>query len=193
MSVVLPWSIWPRWPDCDALSYARGGAAAPRVAASVGAPAEISFSVIRAGAARRTLPLKDGEAGIWPRPRERRPAEYIAWSEERRLVSPCIRSAGAIRDPDCRPLRSRRAGVECGGHPGGRRRRPARPRATVPFIARYRKEATGELDEVAVMTIRDRLEQLAELDKRREAIVRSLAERELPPPSCRQPWARPPP
>ena len=39
--------------------------------------------------------------------------------------------------------------------------------ATVPFIARYRKEATGELDEVAVATIRDRLEQLAALDERK--------------------------
>ncbi|MBI4683176.1 MAG: hypothetical protein HY757_08775, partial [Nitrospirae bacterium] len=37
--------------------------------------------------------------------------------------------------------------------------------ATVPFIARYRKEATGTLDEVAVAAVRDRLEQLRELDK----------------------------
>jgi len=51
--------------------------------------------------------------------------------------------------------------------------------ATVPFIARYRKEATGSLDEVAVATIRDRLEQLAEFDRRREAILASLTEREL--------------
>jgi len=51
--------------------------------------------------------------------------------------------------------------------------------ATVPFLARYRKEATGSLDEVAITTIRDRLEQMAELDKRREAIVQSLSEREL--------------
>jgi uncharacterized protein len=51
--------------------------------------------------------------------------------------------------------------------------------ATVPFISRYRKEATGSLDEVAVMAIRDRLAQLAELDKRREAILKSLVEREL--------------
>ncbi len=51
--------------------------------------------------------------------------------------------------------------------------------ATVPFISRYRKEATGGLDEVAVTAIRDRLEQLAELDKRREAIVKSLEERSL--------------
>ena len=51
--------------------------------------------------------------------------------------------------------------------------------ATVPFIARYRKEVTGSLDEVAVTSIRDRLEQLAELDDRRQAILRSLEEREL--------------
>jgi len=51
--------------------------------------------------------------------------------------------------------------------------------ATVPFIARYRKEATGELDEVAVASIRDRLEGLAELDKRREAMLASLDERGL--------------
>jgi uncharacterized protein len=51
--------------------------------------------------------------------------------------------------------------------------------ATVPFISRYRKEATGSLDEVAVAAIRDRLEALAELDKRREAIVSSLEERGL--------------
>ncbi|MBA4394540.1 MAG: RNA-binding transcriptional accessory protein, partial [Desulfobacca sp.] len=49
--------------------------------------------------------------------------------------------------------------------------------ATVPFIARYRKEATGSLDEVVVTTIRDRLEQLLELDKRREAILKSMEER----------------
>ncbi len=48
--------------------------------------------------------------------------------------------------------------------------------ATVPFISRYRKEATGTLDEVQVATIRDRLEQLRELDKRREAILKSIEE-----------------
>ena len=46
--------------------------------------------------------------------------------------------------------------------------------ATVPFISRYRKEATGNLDEVAVIAIRDRLDQLKELDKRRDAIVKSI-------------------
>ena len=51
--------------------------------------------------------------------------------------------------------------------------------ATVPFIARYRKEATGGLDEVVISGIRDRLDQLAELDRRREAILKSLIEREL--------------
>ncbi len=50
---------------------------------------------------------------------------------------------------------------------------------TVPFISRYRKEATGSLDEVEIAKIRDRLEQLEELDKRREAILKSLEEREL--------------
>ncbi|MCL2700269.1 MAG: RNA-binding transcriptional accessory protein [Phycisphaerae bacterium] len=48
--------------------------------------------------------------------------------------------------------------------------------ATVPFIARYRKEVTGGLDEVAILAIRDRLEQLVELDKRRDAILASLTE-----------------
>jgi protein Tex len=46
--------------------------------------------------------------------------------------------------------------------------------ATVPFIARYRKEVTGSLDEVQITAIRDRLTQLAELDSRKEAIVASL-------------------
>lgn len=48
--------------------------------------------------------------------------------------------------------------------------------ATVPFIARYRKEATGEADEVQIAAIRDRLEQLRELDARRAAVLKSLEE-----------------
>ncbi|MDR2862740.1 MAG: RNA-binding transcriptional accessory protein [Puniceicoccales bacterium] len=48
--------------------------------------------------------------------------------------------------------------------------------ATVPFIARYRKEVTGEMDEVQITTIRDRLEQLRELDARKVAILKSLEE-----------------
>lgn len=51
--------------------------------------------------------------------------------------------------------------------------------ATVPFIARYRKEATGEMDEVQIAGVRDRLDQLREVDDRRASIVKSLAERNL--------------
>jgi uncharacterized protein len=51
--------------------------------------------------------------------------------------------------------------------------------ATVPFVARYRKEATGALDEVAIAAIRDRLAQLEALDQRRQAITASLEERNL--------------
>ncbi len=50
---------------------------------------------------------------------------------------------------------------------------------TVPFIARYRKEATGMLDEVAITSVRDRFEELVALDKRRDAILKSLNERNL--------------
>jgi uncharacterized protein len=48
--------------------------------------------------------------------------------------------------------------------------------ATVPFIARYRKEMTGSLDEVVITTIRDRLAQLAELDRRRETVLKSITD-----------------
>ena len=51
--------------------------------------------------------------------------------------------------------------------------------ATVPFIARYRKEVTGSLDEVAITAILDRQLQLEELESRREAILASLTERNL--------------
>jgi len=51
--------------------------------------------------------------------------------------------------------------------------------ATVPFIARYRKEVTGSLDEVEITEIRDRLIKLEELESRREAIIKSLTERDL--------------
>jgi uncharacterized protein len=50
---------------------------------------------------------------------------------------------------------------------------------TIPFIARYRKEATGLLDETQIAEIRDRLGQLAELEKRRGVILASLTERDL--------------
>lgn len=48
--------------------------------------------------------------------------------------------------------------------------------ATVPFISRYRKEITGSMDEVQIAAIRDRFEQLRELDKRRESILKSIQE-----------------
>ena len=46
--------------------------------------------------------------------------------------------------------------------------------ATIPFIARYRKEATGSLDEIVVAAVRDRLNQLKELEERKLAILKSL-------------------
>jgi uncharacterized protein len=48
--------------------------------------------------------------------------------------------------------------------------------ATVPFLARYRKEVTGGLDEVVITSIRDRVAQLRELDKRRAVILASIEE-----------------
>ena len=46
--------------------------------------------------------------------------------------------------------------------------------ATIPFLSRYRKELTGSMDEVMIANIRDRLEQLRELDKRRETVIASI-------------------
>ena len=46
--------------------------------------------------------------------------------------------------------------------------------ATIPFIARYRKEATESLDEIEITSIRDRLKTLEELDSRKETILKSL-------------------
>ena len=48
--------------------------------------------------------------------------------------------------------------------------------ATVPFISRYRKELTGSLDEVQITAIRDRILQLRELDKRKETVLKSIAD-----------------
>ncbi|MGV8074122.1 MAG: Tex family protein [Syntrophobacteraceae bacterium] len=50
--------------------------------------------------------------------------------------------------------------------------------ATIPFIARYRKEATGSLDETVITAIRDRLGQLDLLDKRRAAILKSIEDQD---------------
>lgn len=48
--------------------------------------------------------------------------------------------------------------------------------STVPFIARYRKEATGELDEVQIRQIQERLEYHTELNDRRQTILNSIEE-----------------
>ncbi|MCU0378641.1 MAG: RNA-binding transcriptional accessory protein [Bacteroidales bacterium] len=50
--------------------------------------------------------------------------------------------------------------------------------ATIPFISRYRKEVTGSLDEVQIAEIRDEYGRLKELEKRREAIIKSIEEQE---------------
>ena len=51
--------------------------------------------------------------------------------------------------------------------------------ATIPFIARYRKEASGGMDEVVLASVRDLREKLAAMDQRRRAITASLTERNL--------------
>jgi protein Tex len=58
--------------------------------------------------------------------------------------------------------------------------------ATIPFVARYRKELTGGLDEVQLAAIRDRKEKLVEIDKRRESITGTLEENELLTPELKQ-------
>lgn len=51
--------------------------------------------------------------------------------------------------------------------------------STIPFIARYRKEASGGMDEVVLTSLRDLREKLAAMDRRRTAITASLSERSL--------------
>ena len=51
--------------------------------------------------------------------------------------------------------------------------------ATIPFISRYRKEFTDNLDEQAIARIRDRLNQLEVIEKRRKAILNSIEEQGL--------------
>lgn len=58
--------------------------------------------------------------------------------------------------------------------------------ATIPFIARYRKELTGSMDEVMIAKVRDRMEQLSELDKRRESIIASIEKQEKLTPALMQ-------
>jgi len=51
--------------------------------------------------------------------------------------------------------------------------------ATVPFISRYRKEMTGSLDEVAIGNIKEAIEQLEEIDKRKVTILKTIGDQEL--------------
>ena len=48
--------------------------------------------------------------------------------------------------------------------------------STLPFIARYRKEATGGLDEVQLRDVRDRAEYIGEMEERRSAVLKSIEE-----------------
>jgi uncharacterized protein len=50
--------------------------------------------------------------------------------------------------------------------------------STIPFIARYRKEMTGTMDEVALMAVRDRNEQLTALAERRDFVLKSIEKQE---------------
>ncbi len=58
--------------------------------------------------------------------------------------------------------------------------------ATIPFIARYRKEMTGTMDEERVAAVQKRLEQLTELQKRKESIIASIREQEKLTPELEQ-------
>src|ERR1700750_1202644 len=46
--------------------------------------------------------------------------------------------------------------------------------ATIPFIARYRKEATGNLDEVVIGNVTEEIKYFAELDKRKETVLKTI-------------------
>jgi uncharacterized protein len=48
--------------------------------------------------------------------------------------------------------------------------------ATIPFISRYRKEATGGLDEVQIGEIKERYDKLCEMEKRKETILKTIEE-----------------
>ncbi len=58
--------------------------------------------------------------------------------------------------------------------------------AGVPFIARYRKERTGNMDEETLVRLRDRMQELVQVDTRRAAILDSLRERDLLTPELEQ-------
>lgn len=50
---------------------------------------------------------------------------------------------------------------------------------TIPFISRYRKEATGELDEVLVTSVKEQLDKYEELEKRKQSVIKSLKDNDF--------------
>ncbi len=58
--------------------------------------------------------------------------------------------------------------------------------ATIPFVSRYRKEATGSLDEVMIAAITDLYRKLTEIDKRRETILHSIEEQGMLTPELKE-------
>ncbi len=58
--------------------------------------------------------------------------------------------------------------------------------ATIPFIARYRKEMTGTMNEENVAAVQKRLEQLIELEKRKESVIASIREQDKLTPELEQ-------
>ncbi len=63
--------------------------------------------------------------------------------------------------------------------------------STVPFIARYRKEVTGGLDDAQLRTLEERLGYLRDLEERRAAVLAEIAKQDKLTPSCR-PRSSPP-
>ena len=57
--------------------------------------------------------------------------------------------------------------------------------ATIPFVSRYRKEATGSLDEVQLASVKSLWNNFQELDKRRSAILKSIEEQDKLTPELR--------
>jgi len=57
---------------------------------------------------------------------------------------------------------------------------------TVPFIARYRKEVTGSLDEVQIKAVEDRYHYIQQLEQRKEEVIRLIQEQEKLTPELEQ-------
>jgi uncharacterized protein len=131
-------------------------------------------------AAWRAEPAK-ARSGAWHNPPpvdDRRPFGHFAMTDPTQTAT-SVPQAAAAPAPLAAELRVRRriagelavaehrVGAAIGLLDGG---------ATVPFIARYRKEATGGLDDTQLRTLQDRLAYLRELEARRAAVVASVSE-----------------